>query len=110
MSTSIAQTIHTFEDFLVTLDNAYWESASLERKDTLYDIINIFNIELRELAKLSIDDHYLSYEAISTGARNILGKLRNLHAQIDSWALRTATAEQLRHQLALISQLLTRDT
>lgn len=110
MQTSIAEVTHILEEFLMTLDHAYWESSDIERKDTLYDIISIFHIELRELAKLSIEDHYLGYEAISTGARNIQSKLRAIHAQLDNWALRTCTGDQLRKQLPLVSNLLTRDT
>lgn len=110
MQTSIAEVTHLLEEFLATLDNAYWESSDTERKDTLYDIISIFHIELRELAKLSVEDHYLSYEAISTGARNIQAKLRSMHSQLDQWALRTSTADQLRTQLPLVSNLLTRET
>jgi hypothetical protein len=109
MQTSIAEVIHLLEEFLTTLDNAYWESSNTERKDTLYDIINIFHIELRELAKLSVEDHYLGYEAISPGARNIQSKLRQMQAQIDQWALRTCTADHLRNQLPLVAHLLSRE-
>ena len=110
MPTPIAQTIHLLEEFLAILDNAYWESTATERKDTLYDIITVFHIELRELSKLSIEDHYLSYEAITSGARSISPKLRKLQNQLDDWALRTTTAEQLRHQLPKIAHALTRES
>ncbi|MDZ7924012.1 MAG: hypothetical protein U5M23_08115 [Marinagarivorans sp.] len=109
MTISIADTIRLIEELLPTLDNAYWESSHIERKDTLYDTISIFHIELRELAKLSIEDHYLTFEPVSTGARNISYKLRNIQNQLDSWSLRNSTSEQLRHQLPRIAQALSRE-
>ena len=110
MQMTIADTIHLFEELLTTLDHAYWESSCIDRKDTLFDIINIFQLELRELAKLSVEDHYLTYEPISTGARNVQLKLRSIHSQLDSWAIRSTTANHLRHQLPQVSNILTRET
>lgn len=107
---TIADTIHLFEELLTTLDYAYWESASIERKDTFFDIISIFQLELRELAKLSVEDHYLTYEPICVGARNVQPKLQRIHSQLDSWAMRSTTTSNLRQQLPQVSNVLTRET
>ena len=110
MQMTIADTIHLFEELLATLDNAYWESSKVECKDTLFDIISIFQLELRELAKLSVEDHYLTYEPICVGARNVRAKLQRIHSELDSWAIRSNTTNDLRQQLSKVSDLLTRET
>ena len=110
MQMTIAETIHLFEELLSTLDHAYWESSAIERKDTLFDIISIFQLELRELSKLSIEDHYLTYEPVSTGARNVQLKLQRVHSQLDTWAVRSTTINNLRHQLPQVTNILTRET
>lgn len=109
MTSTIAESINLFEEFLSALDDAYWESSSVANKDTLYDIINIFHGETRELGKLSVDDHYLGYEAVTTGARNVSSKLRWLQSQIDNWPMRSATSNRLRHLISCVANLLMRE-
>lgn len=106
MQMTIADTIHLFEELLATLDHAYWENSKVECKDTLFDIISIFQLELRELAKLSVEDHYLTYEPICTGARNVRPKLQRIHNELDCWAIRSSTTHDLRQQLPKVSNLL----
>lgn len=109
MTSTIADSINLFEEFLSALDDAYRESSNIAHKDTLYDIINIFHGETRELGKLSVDDHYLGYEAVTTGARNVSSKLRWLQSQIDSWPMRSATSDRLRHLISCVANLLMRE-
>lgn len=109
MTSTIAESISLFEEFLAALDDAYWESSQIAHKDTLYDIINIFHGETRELGKLSVDDHYLGYEAVTAGARNVSSKLRWLQSQIDNWPMRSATSNRLRHLIACVANLLVRE-
>lgn len=109
MQITIADTIHLLEELLITLEQTYWESSTIERKDSLFDVINIFQLELRELAKLSIEDHYLTYEPISSGARSVQAKLLSMHSQLDSWAIRSSTVANLRQQLPQVSNILTRE-
>ncbi len=110
MQMTIAEAIHRLEELLSTLDHAYWESSNIERKDTLFDVISIFALELRELAKLSVEDHYLTYEPISTGARNVQLKLQSMHSQLDTWSIRSTTINNLRLQLPQVANALTRET
>ena len=56
--TSVADTLREYLSLLELLDDAYWEAASIQHKDMLYDIISIFSQEVSEINKLSIQDHH----------------------------------------------------
>ncbi|TQV81273.1 hypothetical protein FKG94_09250 [Exilibacterium tricleocarpae] len=95
MQTSISDAISTLEELLSSLDNAYWEAATMERKDLFYDIISAVNHELSELAKLSVQDHNLEYEPITVELREAGTKLSNLRKLLDECVLRSRTATKL---------------
>lgn len=59
---TVADAVRSLETLLQILDNAYWESSEIAHKDVIYDIISIVHIEMNELAKLSVEDHYMAYE------------------------------------------------
>lgn len=96
---SITDAIKTLEELIASLDNAYWEASTLERKDRFYDIISIVNFELSELAKLSIQDHYLDYEAITPAFQGANAKLTNLQSILDEGVMRSTTAENLKDNI-----------
>lgn len=92
---SIAEAVKVLEELLVGLDEAYWESASIEHKDFFYDIISATHSELSELAKLSVQDHHLEYEPITTEFRTARIKLGKLRKLLDEYVLRSRTATRL---------------
>ena len=92
---SISNAIKTLEELISSLDNAYWEASTIERKDRFYDIISTINVELSELAKLSIQDHDLEYEPITPEFRQANTKLSNLRRLLDDTVYRSKTASKL---------------
>lgn len=104
--TTISDAVRSFENLLQFLDNAYWESSKIEHKDVFYDIISIINRELNELAKLSVADHDMAYEPITASFRNSSRKLKWLQANLQSWACRSTTLNQLETELPYVINLL----
>ena len=92
---SISNAIPVLEGLHAGLDQAYWESNSLERKDFFYDLISALHAELLELGKLSVQDHDLTYEPVTEEFRAARPKLSRLLKLIDDFALRSATAKRL---------------
>ena len=88
---SIAEAVKVLEELLVGLDEAYWESATIENKD----IISAIHGELSELAKLSVQDHHLDYEPITIEFRTARIKLGKLRKMLDDYVLRSRTASRL---------------
>ena len=93
--TSIANAARTLEELRQGLDEAYWEAASIERKDFFYDIISAVHCELSEIAKLSVQDHHLDYEPITQEFRTARSKLSKLRKMLDDYVLRSGTALRL---------------
>lgn len=95
MTYSIANAANILEELLRGLDEAYWEAASIERKDYFYDIISAVHSELSELGKLSVQDHHLEYEPITLEFRAARAKLSRLRKVLDEYVQRTSTAVRL---------------
>ncbi len=104
--TTVADAVRSFETLLQVLDNAYWEASEIAHKDVIYDIISIMHMEINELAKLSVEDHYMAYEPITTGFRNSQSKLKMLHANLQYWVNRSSTARLLETELPATISLL----
>jgi acyl-CoA reductase-like NAD-dependent aldehyde dehydrogenase len=100
---TIADAARHIEDMAHALDNAYWEASTTDRKDAIYSIISIMHAEQSELAKLSIQDHHMPYEAITAGFRDIKTRLNVLRKSMDEMVIRPKTAEDLD---SLISEIL----
>jgi hypothetical protein len=100
---TIADASKHIEDMAHALDNAYWEASTTDRKDAIYSIISIMHAEQSELAKLSIQDHHMPYEAITAGFRDIKTRLNILRKSMDEMVIRPKTAEDLD---SLISEIL----
>jgi len=92
---SIAQAVKVLEELSAGLDEAYWESSSLDRKDFFYDIISAVRSELAEIGKLSVLDHDLVYEPITVEFRAARTKLSKLCRVLDDFVVRSATASRL---------------
>jgi hypothetical protein len=95
MTYSIASAARILEELLRGLDEAYWEAASMERKDYFYDIISAVHGELSEVGKLSVQDHHLEYEPITLEFRAARAKLSRLRRLLDEYVQRSSTAVRL---------------
>ncbi|HWV15081.1 MAG TPA: hypothetical protein VN030_06580 [Cellvibrio sp.] len=93
--TSIARVVNLLEELLGGLDQAYWESSKIDRKDFFYDLISAVNLELSELSKLSVQDHDLDWEPITHEFRLARPKLNKLRKLLDEHVLRSTTAARL---------------
>ena len=96
---TVADAIRSLETLLQILDNAYWEASEIAHKDVIYDIISIMHIEINELAKLSVEDHYMAYEPTSAAFRNSQGKLKLLQNNLQHWVNRSSTLKMLEAEL-----------
>lgn len=103
---TIADVVRNLEAVLQTLDNAYWEASKVTHKDVFYDIISILHIEINELAKLSVEDHYMAYEPITGDFRNSHSKLKLLQSNLNKWVTRSQTVKRLEDELPGIIALL----
>ncbi|WP_045859653.1 hypothetical protein [Teredinibacter purpureus] len=92
---NIAEAIHSLEELLAALNNAYWETSDIHRKDCMFDLVTTLFGELNELAKLSISDHAMTYEPVTSAFHSSNANLRQIQNNIEKWFPRTTTAKQL---------------
>lgn len=104
----ISDAVTALEVLLQLLDRSYWDANSADRKDYFYDLISALTSELREIAKLSVQDHHLLYEPITEEWRLAYAKMVKLQKQTDEYSLRTLTGVQLQHALADVLRLFNR--
>lgn len=102
---TVADAVKSLETLLQILDNAYWEAAEIAHKDAIYDIISVIHMETSELAKLSVEDHYMAYEPITVAFRSSHGKLKTLQTNVHSWVNRSSTARLLEAELTATTLL-----
>ena len=103
---TVANAMRNLETLLQVLDNAYWEAGEIAHKDVIYDIISTVHMEINELAKLSVEDHYMAYEPITAAFRNSQVKLKVLHNNLQNWVNRSTTAKLLETELPVVFSLL----
>lgn len=103
---TVAEAARLLENMVNILDDAYWEASEITQKDTFHDITHVFQDEISELAKLSVEDHYMAYEPVTANFRNIQPKLRALLNNVDIWVLRTGRAQQIAMELPNVINLL----
>ncbi|WP_097459857.1 hypothetical protein [Mangrovitalea sediminis] len=103
---TVADALREFMSLIELLDDAYWEAGTVQHKDTVYDIISIFNQEIAELNKLSIQDHHFPYEIITEGMRRVVPKLERLDERKDNIIQRTQTLIDFREILSLVMNIL----
>ncbi len=104
--TTISQAAKTFELVLQILDDAYWSASKIESKDTFYDLIGTLQKEVNELAKLSVEDHYMAYEPITAELKNSVSKVKTLHNELHQWVSRTKVSTALESELPILLQML----
>ncbi len=95
----IADASKEFLALIEVLDNAYWEASSIENKDRIYDVISVFQMEVAELNKLSIQDHDYLYEMITEGVRQVSSKLHSMQVMVREIVERTSTQLALKRCL-----------
>lgn len=106
-ATTIAESIPALEELLNYLDKAYWESSSIDVKDSIYDFITAINRELFELGKLSIQDHDLGYEPISTDFILASRRLTQFRKYLDTHIVRASTIAKIDASISSIITLVT---
>jgi hypothetical protein len=92
---SIADALKTMSELIAGLEDAYWEAATVETKDLFFDLISALNVEISELAKLSIQDHHLEYEPVTLEFKRARTRLTDLRKILDERVARSATAARL---------------
>lgn len=103
---SIAHVLNEFMDFGELLDDAYWEAASIEHKDFIYNIISLFYQEIAELNKLSVQDHHYPYEFITEGIRRALSSVSELEDDIEHIVKRAKTLTDMKEVLSNVMAIL----
>ncbi|MBK8971037.1 MAG: hypothetical protein IPM37_06580 [Hahellaceae bacterium] len=91
-----------FLALIEVLDNAYWEASSMGSKDRIYDVISVFQAEIAELNKLSIQDHGYPYEMVTEGVRQVSPKLHSMQTMIRDLVERTNTQLALKRCLKTV--------
>lgn len=103
---TIARASSRIDELLLVLDDAYWEAGHIYHKDMLYSIIALLHTEQRELDKLSVQDHELVYEPISSEFRELKPKLTQLRRIIEELVPRSKTARALERAIPDVAALL----
>lgn len=103
---TIAHAVRNLEALLNLLDSAYWEASQIAHKDSIYDMISTLHIEINELAKLSVEDHYMAYEPITSDFRNSQQALKQLQRDLGTWVIRSRTTKTLAGELPQVIALL----
>lgn len=96
---TISDAIHYLEDLLKALTNAYWEANEIQRKDCVFNMVTTLFAELNELSKLSIEDHCMTYEPVTSEFHSSLSNIRLIHNNIEHWFPRTITAKALQSSI-----------
>ncbi len=97
--TTVASAVEALEEVHKALTAAYWDANDVFQKHTVFDILSIITVELSELSKLSIEDHYMNYEPVSSQFPTCARKFQQLQNNIDAWFPRTRTAQDLHESL-----------
>lgn len=95
----IADASQEFLALIEVLDDAYWEASTIESKDRIYDVLSVFQAEVAELNKLSIQDHDYPYEMVTEGVRQVGPKLHHLQTITRELVERTRTQLRLKQCL-----------
>ncbi len=91
----IAKALTTLSELVTGLEDAYWESSSIESKDIFFNLISAINVEISELLKLSVQDHDLEYEPVTAQFRRTSNRLNGLRRVLDEHIRRSSTAAKL---------------
>ena len=99
---TIADAADNIENLLAVMDDAYWEASSVDKKDIIYSIISLLHEERAELGKLSIQDHGLPYEPVSSVFKRLQPKLNGLRRNLDDIVVRPHTAQQMEQLISKV--------
>lgn len=102
---TIAEAVRAIEDILPVLDDAYWAAPDIAAKDNFHDLVCLAQNELNELAKLSVEDHYMLYEPVTELFKNSQAKFRLLSTCPPHWVSRTELIFQLENETPRLLKL-----
>jgi len=102
----ISEACSEFYNLIEVLDDAYWEASTIVNKDTIFNVLSVFQKENAELNKLSIQDHHYAYEMVTEGVQQISPELHRLEKQIDTVVERSSTQIRLRYLLHRVIEII----
>ena len=105
--TTITSALKILNPLLSAIETAYWDSSEIEIKDRMFDLVSCIHGELNELAKLSVSDLELPYEAITPEFAACSDKFLNLEKNIDTFFPRSKTSCELKKMLPQVTTLIT---
>lgn len=92
---TIAQATNLFDEFVVVLEDVYWEANTLEVKDEVFALIRLLSAELTELQKISLQDDHYDYEVISTKPSVLRDSVKGVLENVVPSILRLQTLQRL---------------
>lgn len=103
---TISDACTEFYNLIEVLDDAYWEASTIVNKDTIFNVLSVFQKENAELNKLSIQDHHYAYEMVTEDVQHIGPELHRLETQIDTFIARSSTQVRLRNLLHRVIEII----
>lgn len=102
---TISDAIQSLEELLKALTDAYWETSDIHRKDCVFNMVTTLFAELNELSKLSVEDHSMTYEPVTSAFHASLANIRQIQNNLEEWFPRTTTAKCLQSSLPSVVAL-----
>lgn len=103
---TIQLALKTLEPLINALEDAYWDSSSMDVKDRIFDLVGCVHNELNELAKLSVSDLDLPYQPITPAFSKACVKFKYIASHVELWFPRSQTAIQLQESIESATRLL----
>ncbi|GAA3941692.1 hypothetical protein [Litoribacillus peritrichatus] len=92
---TIAQATNLLDEFILVLEDTYWEATQLSVKDEVFALIRLLSAELTELQKVSVQDDHYDYEVISTKPSVIRDGVKSAQENVLPTVLRVQTKQKL---------------
>jgi hypothetical protein len=92
---TIAQATNLLNEFVVVLEDVYWEANELAVKDQVFEVVRLLSAELTELQKVSLQDDHYDYEVISTKSSILRDCVKGVQERVLPTVLRNQTKQKL---------------
>jgi hypothetical protein len=92
---TIAQATNLFDEFVVVLEDVYWEANEISVKDEVFALMRLLGAELTELQKVSLQDDHYDYEVISTKPSVLRDSVKGVQERVVPTILRLQTLQRL---------------
>ncbi len=92
---TIAQATNLLDEFILVLEDTYWEANELIVKDEVFAVIRLLSGELTELQKVSVQDDHYDYEVISTKPSVLRDGVKGVQERVLPTILRVKTKQRL---------------